>query len=479
MIWTLHDVLTATGGTMINDADGASPINGIDFDSRKIAPNDLFLAFKGAHSDGHDYLNAAHEGGALAAIVDHEVDSAITQIIVSDVHQALWGMARSARARTEASIIAITGSVGKTGTRDLMASCLAGMGKTHATAGNYNNQIGAPLSLARMPIEAEYGVFELGMDHAGEIAELSPLVLPDIAVITKIAESHIGYFDSLEGIARAKAEIFDGLKPDGLVLLNADDDFTPLLTRLAREKGAGRVMTIGTHGDADARIDQIDHREAGYEVTALIAGQKITFTLGMSAVHWIHSALMSLAAVHYLGGDIHEAAAQLADHKEMDGRGARHQLKINDRSITLIDDSYNASPASMAAGIANLGMSNITAKGRKIAVLADMLELGDAAEHYHRALATDLATADIDILICFGPLMAGLADAASQPDQHTLQIHHCADADSALEIILSIADDGDVVLVKGSNGMKAHHIAKALTSRNQNAHSHKGDPHAA
>ena len=485
MIWTLHDVITATGGTVTNDNAMVMPIDGIDFDSRRIVQADLFLAFKGEQSDGHDHIDAAEKNGAVAAIVDHQVASDLTQIIVPDVHSALWDMARYARSRTDAKIVAITGSVGKTGTRDLITSCLGGMGKSHATSGNYNNHIGAPLSLARMPKDTQFGVFELGMDHAGEIAMLSSLVSPDITVITKIAESHIGYFDNLEGIAHAKAEIFDGLKPGGLAILNADDDFTPLLTTLAKANNAGRVMTVGTRGDADAHIDQIERHDDGFTVTACIDGTAITFDLGMSAVHWVRSAVMGLAVVQHLGGDINDAALRLADHREQDGRGARHTLNIEGRLITLIDDSYNASPASMAAGIANLGATNLSASGpsgngRKIAVLADMLELGDGAEGYHRALLDELVHAEIDIVICFGPMMVYLAEAASASDNENLALHHYDDADASIEALLSQLCDHDVVLVKGSNGMNAHYVAKTLKSRNQTTHNqHNGGSHAA
>ena len=479
MIWTLNDMILATGGTVVHDNAPAMPIHGIEFDSRNVNDGDLFLAFKGAHSDGHDHINAAAKQGAVAALVDHEVESDLTQIIVPDVHKALWELAQKARIRTSAKIVAITGSVGKTGTRDLMTTCLDSLGKTHATAGNYNNQIGAPLSLARMPQDTDYGIFELGMDHAGEIASLSPLVAPDIAVITKIAESHIGYFDNLDGIAHAKAEIFDGLKQGGLAILNADDNYTPMLAEIAKEKGAGRIMRVGTYGNADVRIEQIEKETNGYQVSIRIDGAVFTFTLGMSAIHWIWSAVMGLAAVAHFGGDLDAAATKLAQHRELDGRGARHNLIIDGKSVTLIDDSYNASPASMAAGIANLGATKASGDGRKIAILADMLELGDEAGQYHRDLAEHIIKGEIDILICFGPMMAELADDLCKPTKD-VETHHCDDADAAIALTLSLISDHDVILVKGSNGMKAHLVAKTLKSKSQALASQaNGDPHAA
>ena len=463
MIWTLDDIMTVTGGRGVNLKPEAA-INGIDFDSRKICDGDLFLALTGGQSDGHKYLSAARANGAIAALVDHPCDDEIGQIIVDDVMGALRDLAQASRQRTRAKITAITGSVGKTGTRDLITTCLQSMGRTHATAGNYNNHIGAPLSLARMPEQTEFGVFELGMDHAGEIAALSPLVAPHIAVITRIAESHIGYFDSLEGIAHAKSEIFDGLVEGGLAILNADDEFSPMLADIARQKGAGRVMTVGTHGDADARIEKINAHDGGFQVVARIDGIEVNFTLGMSAPHWVLSAVMGLVAVHHFGGDMHKAAALLADHREMDGRGARHNLNVDGRSFTLIDDSYNASPASMTAGIISLGATASSSSGRKIAILADMLELGDGSEAYHRDLSTPLIEHGIDILICFGPMMAGLAEAV----QPYMDVHFCRDAQDACAKAEALIHDQDIVLVKGSNGMKAHEIVTSLKAKGLN-----------
>ena len=462
MIWTLSDIMTATGGKGVNLMPSSTVI-GIDFDSRKIGTSDLFIALKGTQSDGHEHLASARENGAIAALVDHECADKIGQIIVPDVMDGLRDLGIASRARSKAKITAITGSVGKTGTRDLMTTCLSALGQTHATAGNYNNHIGAPLSLARMPSETEYGVFELGMDHAGEIAALSPMVKPHIALITKIAESHIGYFDSLEGIALAKAEIFDGLVEGGLAILNADDDFTPMLAKIALEKGAGRVMTVGTKGDADARIERIERLEHGFNVSARIDGINIEFTLGMNASHWVLSAVMGLVAVHHFGGDMNKASVLLANNQEMDGRGARHELSINGQRFTLIDDSYNASPASMAAGIASLGAATPSGNGRKIAILADMLELGDGAEAYHQALINPLTSHDIDQLICFGPMMASLAEAA----QDNMDVQFCADASEACMTAEAMIRDGDIVLVKGSNGMKAHHIVTTLKAKSQ------------
>ncbi len=480
MIWTLDDIMAATGGSYDGPTQGRMTFNGIDFDSRRIKDGDIFLAFSGTKSDGHDYLDAAKTGGAGVALVSRKINADIPQIIVPNVQDALWNLAKASRSRSHAKVTAITGSVGKTGTRALVAACLETMGRTHATTGNFNNHIGAPLSLARMPEQTDYGVFELGMDHAGEIASLSPLVKPDIAIITRIAASHIGYFDSIEGIAHAKAEIFDGLNDGGIAILNADDKFTPMLATIAKQNGASRVITVGSAKDADVHIETATITPKGFDVTFGIDGKNIRFMLGMAGAHWVNSAVMALTVVHHFGGNIKDAADALADHQELDGRGARTSLTLNMTPFTLIDDSYNASPASMAAGINTLAATPMTHNGRKIAILADMLELGDDAPSYHRDMAAPLIDNGIDIVICFGPMMAHLADALRERKDHHINCYHCDDADAATQHLMAHLRSHDVVLVKGSNGMKAHKITHFLKTRGQDGHGqHNGDPHAA
>ena len=261
MTWQFSDILKATAST---SADADVTIKGIAIDNRTVEAGDLFVAINGVHHDGHDYVAAAHDAGAVAALVERPVDCAIPQIQINDSLAALTDLARAARARTNATIIAVTGSVGKTGTRHLLDLCFSAQGKTHASKGNFNNHIGAPFSLAGMPEQAAFGVFELGMNNKGEIANLSPLVKPDLAIITRIASSHVGNFANIEEIAAAKAEIFDGLNEGGIAVLNADDDFTPFLAETALAKGASKVVKVGTLGDADVRIDNITRHDHGH-----------------------------------------------------------------------------------------------------------------------------------------------------------------------------------------------------------------------
>ncbi|MCE2516843.1 MAG: UDP-N-acetylmuramoyl-tripeptide--D-alanyl-D-alanine ligase, partial [Alphaproteobacteria bacterium] len=357
-------------------------------------------------------------------------------------------------------VTAITGSVGKTGTRHLVAACLAANGATHSSKGNYNNHIGAPMSLALMPQNSRFGVFELGMNHSGEIADLSPMVAPDVAIITRIASSHIGNFNSLDDIAAAKGEIFDGLTTGGTAILNADDDYTPMLAELARKAGAERVITCGFADSADARVDSLTHSDNGLSVKASIDGTPLSFTTQMTAPHWAISALMGLVTVKTFGGDLDASIAALAEVGDLEGRGAHHRLTISGgRQITLIDDSYNASPASMTAALESLKTD--PAAGRRVAILADMLELGEASPDLHRDLLPPLRRGGVELVISFGPSMAELALAANAHDD--IITCHTDNAQSAAELAKDNLRDGDVVLVKGSNGMKTHHVISALT----------------
>lgn len=467
MIWTLHDITAATNGTCNNPA-GNLTIGGIAIDHRKTLSNDLFVALKGDNHDGHDYVAAAHQAGAVAGLVERPVDSTIPQIEVKDSLVALGDLGRAARRRTKARITAITGSVGKTGTRHLVATCLSAQGLTHASEGNYNNHIGAPMSLALMPQDSKFGVFELGMNHAGEIARLSPMVRPDVAIITRITDSHLGHFDHLDDIAKAKGEIFCGLTEGGVAILNADDPYTPMLSKMAREQGAAKVITCGHGAGADVRIEALHRHDQGLSIKANINGTRQEFDLKMMAPHWALSAVMGLATVQYFGGDLNASAQALSQAPDLDGRGARHHLTLKDgRRITLIDDSYNASPASMTAAL--LSLKDDPNKGRRVAILGDMLELGTEAESLHEGLISAVDSGGIQILITFGKDMAFLAQAAqSRPN---LTSHHGDDMTAATAIAMETLSDGDVVLIKGSNGMKTSHITTALIDNS----SPKGD----
>ena len=483
MIWTAAEMGKATGGQIIVPSDWQ--VSGLALDNRKTQKGDLFIALEGENHDGHDYVEAAYDSGAMAALVSREMPSEIPQIIVDNTLTALEGLARHARQRCSAPIIAITGSVGKTGTKHIVSACLSALGHTHASQGNYNNHIGAPLSLALMPRDTEFGVFELGMNHSGEIAALSPMVAPDVAIITRISNSHAGFFDSLDDIAAAKAEIFMGLTKNGIAILNADDPYLEYLSGQALKNGAGRIITCGYANGADARLIDVTRHDASHDkgltVTASINGHVINFSMKMNAPHWALSAVMALAVVSAIYPDNHtalkKAADALANLEDLDGRGKRHRAHLEDGgTITVIDDSYNASPASMTSALISLGEDPST--GRRVAILADMLELGDATDDLHRGLVDAVSQAKPDVLICFGPAMAQLTEAyqAQMPDAI---IKHCDNAEAAIAMATDLLSDGDLVLVKGSNGMKTSHVVQALLTHSTSENTKHGGHHAA
>jgi len=473
MIWNAQDMIAATSATLHGDADWR--ITGMALDNRKTNPGDLFIALKGENDDGHDYVAAAADAGAVAALVSRKVDAPIPQLVAGDSLMALRDLAKASRQRSSATVVAITGSVGKTGTKQIISTCLQSLGKTHASAGNFNNHIGAPLSLALMPQDSAYGVFELGMNHSGEIAALSPMVAPDIAVITRISNSHGGFFDSLDDIAAAKAEIFLGLKPGGVAVLNADDPYCAMLAQSACECGASRVITCGYAAEADAHIQNVKRQPNGLAISAVINGKPIDVTIKMAAPHWALSVVMGLAIVDHLGKDIH--AVDLTPLHDLAGRGERHAIAFDDsRAFTLIDDSYNASPASMSAALTSLGSDPTL--GRRVAILADMLELGEAADDLHRDLVDAVAAADLGVLIGIGPLMKNLIDAAQDACPKT-DTHHCADAKAASDLALTLISDGDLVLVKGSNGMKTSSVVTRLLTAASDPQTQNGGHHAA
>ena len=458
MTWFQQEIIEATQGKLTKDLPSA--INDIVLDHRSVKKGDLFVAIKGQNHDGHEFVSLAAKAGASAALVSTPSHHSLPQITTKDTLTALSQMAIAARKRSQAKVIAVTGSVGKTGTCRLVAACLATQGITHASKGNLNNHIGAPLSLARMPQETEFAVFELGMNHAGEIAKLTSIIAPDIAVITRIAESHSANFNKLDDIAKAKAEIFDGLTDGGCAIINADDPFADLLTQHAHAKNA-HIITVGFAEDADARIIKVVRNANGLKIDALIFQQKISYYLSMYEEHWALSATIALAITHKLNGDINKAAHALTGFENLEGRGKRHYIRLNEMhsdqnsEIVLIDDSYNASPASMQAAIASLGQEPGC---RRIAVLADMLELGKQSYESHQALVEHIVKAGINIVITYGAYMRSLHDALPQ----NIQAIHCVDAEDATMRLIIIIEAGDHILVKGSNGMKSSQIVQQL-----------------
>ena len=450
-----------TGGSWTGGSrTGATPdltVCGIEIDSRKCGAGSLFAALSGQHADGHGFVDSAAAGGAVAALVSQPVPgSSLPLLMVADVEAALTALGAAGRkAHRDAGgrLVAITGSVGKTGSKEMLAHMLRRLGGCHANRASFNNHLGVPLTLVALPATALPAVQEIGMNAPGEISLLTGLAQPDIAVITRIADSHAGFFDSLDDIAAAKAEIFDGLAPGGIAVLNADDPYFEMLAARARKAGAGRIIGFGTGTAAEARLIAAQGDETGMTVSAEIDGTKLEVRIGMRGAHWAHNALAMLAAVHALGLDIREASASLHDFNDLPGRGQVTSGCFEGRDITLVDDSYNAGPASMAAAFATLA-----GHPPQVMVLSDMLELGRGSAAAHAALAPAVAQLRPRLVITIGPEMAAMAAGLAAETAHV-----AADTPAAaIDALRAALADGDRVFIKGSNGSGAWRVAAAL-----------------
>lgn len=461
-LWTAKDVAAATG----SKSSGAWAASGVSIDSRSIAPGDLFIALQGPNFDGHDYVAQALEKGAAAALVHRTLQDSGKYhdrlIVVKDTFLALQDLARAARARTNARIIAVTGSVGKTGTKEALKLGLSAQGKTHASEGNLNNHWGVPLSLARMPADTKYGVFELGMNHAGEIAPLSKLVRPHVAVITTVEAAHLEFFNSVAEIADEKAAIMAGLEPGGSVVLPRDNPHYTRLLAAAKTYKCENIIPFGTAGDSKASLVAWSLTPDGTQVAAEFDGRRITYDMIVSGRHWALNSVAALAAVHAAGADFHLAAGALATLAAPVGRGARTRINVDGGSILVIDESYNASPAAVRVLADTLAQMHQpvggTRGGRLIMVLGDMLELGAAAPALHADLAASLKLADIHLVFTAGPLMKHLHDALSAE----MRGAHAADSKALAPLVLGAVRAGDVVAVKGSHSSRMDVVVDAL-----------------
>ncbi|MGA7678995.1 MAG: UDP-N-acetylmuramoylalanyl-D-glutamyl-2,6-diaminopimelate--D-alanyl-D-alanine ligase [Pseudolabrys sp.] len=458
-LWALDAMIAA----MQAEGAGALPadVNGISIDSRTLVKGDAFFAIEGENRDGHDFVEGALKAGAGLAVLEREQRDRFPGaplLIVPDVLEALRDLARAARARMSAKVIAVTGSVGKTSTKEALRLALSAEGETHASIASYNNHWGVPLSLARCPAGAKYAVFEIGMNHAGEITPLTQLVRPHVGIITGIEPVHLEYFGSLEKIADAKAEIFSGVEPGGAVVLNRDNAQYERLATAARAAHIERIVSFGEHAAADARLIQFSLQADGSTVEARILGQTVTYKVGAPGRHLVLNSLAVLAAVSLVGADLALAALALNNLKPASGRGARTMLSVPGGKALLIDESYNANPASMRAAIALLGGAPVGKRGRRIAVLGDMLELGPAGAELHRALADTIETAEIDLVFCSGPLMRALWEALPSRARGGY-----AETAAGLEsTVLAAIQAGDAVMVKGSLGSRMGPIVRAL-----------------
>jgi UDP-N-acetylmuramoyl-tripeptide--D-alanyl-D-alanine ligase len=381
-------------------------------------------------------------------------------LIVSDTQRALEDLGRASRARTQAQIIAVTGSVGKTGTKEALKRALERQGRSFASSGSLNNQWGVPLSLARMPRDASYGVFELGMNHPGEIDALSRIVKPDVALITTIEPVHLGFFPSVEAIADAKAEIFMGMDPGGAVILNRDSAFYDRLAAAAQARGITRILSFGAHEQASVRLIHCSLYATASAVTAAVMGEALDYSIALPGRHWVMNSLAVLAAVKAVGGDAGAAAGAMATLSALEGRGKRHRLDIPGGAIELIDESYNASPASMRAAFAVLAAITPTAGGRRIAVLGDMLELGTESDRLHAELAAPLADAKVALVFTLGENMRAL-DAALPAKRRG---GHASSVAELAELLRQSVKPGDVVTVKGSHGSRIYELVAKLVA---------------
>jgi len=458
-LWTTEAMRAA----MRADTSGALPaeIGGISIDSRTLAKGDAFFAIQGDNRDGHDFAEAALKVGAGLAVIARaqaERFANAPALIVDDVLEGLRALARVARARTRANVVAVTGSVGKTGTKEALRLALSADGKTHASAASYNNHWGVPLSLARCPADVKYAVFEIGMNHAGEITPLTKLVRPHAAIVTAIEPVHLEYFGSLDKIADAKAEIFLGIEQGGAAILNRDNAQYARLAAAARSAKVERLVAFGEDAQADARLLRFALQADCSTVEADILGQRVTYKLGAPGRHLVQNSLAVLAACVIAGADLALGALALNNLRPASGRGARAILRLPSGTALLIDESYNANPASMAAALALLGQAPIGPHGRRIAVLGDMLELGDQSTRLHQALAAPLAAAGVDLVFCAGPSMRALWEALPSGVRGGY-----AETAAALEpAVLEAIRDGDAIMVKGSLGSKMGPIVKAL-----------------
>ena len=442
-LWTSEEIVAATGGTLHGDA---FDVSGITFDSREVEHGWLFVAMPGTVADGHDYVAKAFESGAAGALVSRPVEG--PHILVADVPEALTKFAVSARARMQGMVIGVTGSVGKTSTKEALFAALDrfAKGKVHRSVKSYNNHTGVPLSLARMPRDSEFAVLEMGMNAKGEIAALTRLVRPNVALITTIASAHIEHLGSMEAIADAKAEIFEGLEPEGVAIVPEDTPYRDRLVKAAR-RHADRVVTFGS-GEADvAAVHAVRSESGGSLVTARLLESDLTYTIAQRGEHWVANSLGVLAAVEAVGADLAVAGLALADMGGLKGRGERHRLAVEGGSYLLIDESYNANPASMAATLKALGEERDAT--RRIAVLGPMRELGEHADRLHAELAPAVLQAKVDRLILVNADMQPLEDALDG----AVPVDRAADAEEAADRLGAIVRPGDAVLVKASNSI--------------------------
>jgi len=459
-LWTWDNLVPAAIGV----ADGTPnvPITGFSLDTRSLQPGEVFVALRDVR-DGHDFVLQAFGQGAAAALVSasykrRDGDGALLR--VADTLQGLRDIAAAARRRTDARIVAVTGSVGKTGTKEALRACLSRLGATHAAEKSFNNHWGVPLTLARMPADVRFGVFEIGMNHAGEIIPLTALVRPHVAIVTTVEPVHLEFFGTTEKIAEAKAEIFSGLEPGGVAILNRDNEHFELLARRAREHGA-RVVSFGRHENADVRPEVFSLEADGSEIVVSIGGRRIAYRVGAPGAHIAQNSLAVVAALDALGVDVERAISALGDVKAPKGRGERREVSVPGGSILVIDESYNANPASMRSALAAMATVPRARFPRRIAVLGDMLELGENAGDLHAALNEPVDAAEVDLVFASGDNMRRLYEALPERRRGAW----APTSEGIAAALRQAVQAGDVVMIKGSLGSRMAPLVDALLAQ--------------
>jgi UDP-N-acetylmuramoyl-tripeptide--D-alanyl-D-alanine ligase len=451
-LWTAFDIAAAVDG----EVHGAFDANGVAFDSREVGPGDLFIALKGEATDGHRFLDRAFAAGAAGAIVSDACPG--PHVRVEDTADALIALGIAGRKRMRGKVIGVTGSVGKTGTKEALFACLdRGLrGGVHRSVKSYNNHTGVPLSLARMPADSRIGIFEMGMNHAGELAALTRLVRPHVAIVTAIAPAHSAYFANEEAIADAKGEIFEGLEPGGIAILPEDSPHRDRLTAAARPY-ASKIITFGTSEDADVHVQDVVPLDHGTLVSLILPDRELTFTIAAPGQHWVSNAMAVIAAVWAVGGDLAAAGLAFAELEGLAGRGMRSRVPVRDGEALVIDESYNANPVSMAATIGMLGEQKAE---RKVAILGEMRELGVRSPEYHADLAEPLRAAGVDFALLVGSEMGPLANAL----EGRIDFAHVPDAEAAIAALPGAIAPGDAILIKGSNAIGLSRLVEQLRS---------------
>jgi UDP-N-acetylmuramoyl-tripeptide--D-alanyl-D-alanine ligase len=454
-LWTSGEVAQALGAVI------AAPFeaNGVTFDSRAVGKGDLFFALKGETTDGHGFVAEAMKRGAAAAVVSRDVENAGgTLIRVPDTLKALEGLGRAARRRSKARIASVTGSVGKTSTKDALRAMLSAQAPTSASAASFNNHVGVPISLARLPREARYGVFEIGMNHPGEIEPLARQVKAHVGVVTNVGPAHIGFMGSEEAIADEKACLFAGMAQGAVAVLNRDGKHYERLAGHARHFGVSRIVGFGRGETADARLVSCSLQDSGSDVVALIHGRRIEYRLGAAGEHWVLNSIAALAVAEALGADVEQAAASFAGITASPGRGARRFLKFGTGTVELLDESYNGNPMSVRAMLAILARTEPAKGGRRLLALGDMRELGEGADAYHAGLADAVSASGATQVFLCGPHMEALWRKL-EPAQRGV---HRPDSMALAGEVAAALRAGDVIAVKGSLGSKMKIVVDAI-----------------